>query len=100
MIKLSVLTAGAALSLAVAGEAAAGCCPTCRCAPVVVQRVLVPVEPIYVVNQGPVYSGPGPYLNGFGPFVGAIPGPGYPYGRFDGSYLRGASGAATGYPLR
>ena len=96
MIKSSAL-AGAALLLAVAGGAAAGCCPTCRCAPVVVQKVLVPVEPMYVVNQGPVYSGPGHYLNGFGPFVGAIPGPGYPY---NGGYPRGSYRAFTGYPLR
>jgi hypothetical protein len=83
MFKSSALAVGAVLSLAIAGEAVAGCCPTCGCAPVVVPNVPPPPpEPIFVVNQGPVYSGPGPYLNGYGPFVGAVPGPGYPAGRF------------------
>jgi len=61
--RLNVLAAGAALSLGIVSEAAAGCCPAlgpnCACGPVLVQ-VLVPAPEIYVVNQGPVFSGPGP----------------------------------------
>ena len=62
--RLPALAAAAALSLAALPAAAAGCCPepynNCPCAPT------VPLEPyditgaIYVVNQGPVFSGPVP----------------------------------------
>ena len=80
-----VLATGAVLAFAVAGDAAAGCCPApaadCGCGPVValVPVVPVPVEQIYVVNQGPVFSGPGPYVRQFSeaapaayPYVGPV----------------------------
>jgi hypothetical protein len=110
----SVLAAAAALSFAFAGEAAAGsCCPTCGCAAVVVETDVTPVDPIYVVNRGPAFSGPGHYLSGIGPFVRDVPMPmprpdypwvgylytGYPYGGQDsGGYPRGSYSPFIGYP--
>jgi hypothetical protein len=64
---LRLLAISACVTMSAATAAAGGCCPDavgpCACPPVVVQQVVAPppVE-ILVVNQGPVYSGPGPYL--------------------------------------
>jgi hypothetical protein len=81
---LRLIAISAAVSLGAATPAAAGgCCPgvaqVCPCGP-----------PIYVVNQGPVFTGPGPmiqqlpdrapkaYPGGY-PYVGFVFS-GYPYG--------------------
>jgi hypothetical protein len=111
-----VLAAAAALSFAFVSEAAAGggCCPGCGCAAtVVVEPEVTPVDPIYVVNRGPHFSGPGHYLSGIGPFVRDVPTPmprpdypwvgylytGYPYGVEDsGGYPRGSYSPFIGYP--
>jgi hypothetical protein len=109
------VAAVAAFTLAAAGQAAAGCCPSCDCPPVVVKGLVVvpPADPIYVVNQGPNFSGPGHYLNGLGPWVSQVPSPfprpdypyvghvftGYPYGlQSVGVYSRGFYSPYTGYP--
>jgi len=109
------LAAIAVCAIAAAGQAAAGCCPSCDCPPpVAVEHVVVaPVDPIYVVNRGPHFSGPGHYLSGFGPWVSAVPDPlprpdypyvghvyaGYPYGQQSiGVYSRGFYSPYTGYP--
>lgn len=77
-------------------QAAANCCPvpvaSCGCGPV------APIPEVYVVNQGPVYSGPGPYVTqrnwiegdqvaaiGY-PYVGYVPAPTVP--RYYGGYRR------------
>lgn len=57
-----LLAFGASIVTAVPAAACCGCVSACAPAPVV-HRHLAPVyrpyrEPIYVVNQGPVYSGP------------------------------------------
>jgi hypothetical protein len=98
--RFNVLAATAALSLALASEAAAGgCC-----------LLVAPVVPeeMYLVNQGPVFSGPGhnlprqfpdpaPAPGGY-PYVGFVYS-GYPYGLQDsGGYPRGAYSPYTGYP--
>jgi hypothetical protein len=71
--QLQFLALGTLISAAAATQAAAGSCcggcwtPCVAPAPVVVapapvvvvQPVAVPVTPVYVVNQGPIYSGPG-----------------------------------------
>ena len=102
--RLNVLAAAAAVSLAAATPAVAGgCCPmpvvSCVCAPVVTGG-------IYLVNQGPVFSGPGHYLPrqapdlppGGYPYVGSVYS-GYPYGLQDaGGYPRGSYSPYTGYP--
>jgi len=115
-MKYSVALLAVVGALVAAGEAAAGCCPACGCpvaAPVVVEQVVVSVDPIYVVNRGPQYSGPGHYLSGLGPFVRDVPDPlpspyypyigflytGYPYGlQNSGGYPRGSYSPFTGYP--
>ena len=102
------------LAVAAAGPATAGCCPICGCPPVVVERVVVLLtDPIYVVNQGPQFSGPGHYLSGLGPWVSEVPNPlprpdypyvghistGYPYGLQNvGAYPRGFYRPYAGYP--
>ena len=105
------LAAGTALALTIAGDAAAGCCPApaagCGCAPAVVAVpvVQVPVEQIYVVELGPVLSGPGPYLRQYPeppppayPYVGHVF-TGYPYGfQNSGGYPRGYYSPYAGYP--
>ncbi len=103
--RLCLLAAAAALSLGIAGEARAGCCPTCGCGPVIVAQP----SQIYVVNQGPVFSGPGHHvrpaselmpevLPGSYPYVGTVY-TGYPYGYQDsGGYPRGLYSPFTGYP--
>ena len=107
--RLPALAAAAALSLAALPAAAAGCCPepynNCPCAPT------VPLEPyditggIYVVNQGPVFSGPGPVPRQWAdpepygnPYVGFVFS-GYPYGlQHSGGYARGFYSPNAGYP--
>jgi hypothetical protein len=92
--------AAAALSLGLAGEAVAGGC----CA-VVLPAV---TEEIELVNQGPVFSGPGHALPrqlpdpapaiGSYPYVGYVYS-GYPYGlQNSGGYPRGFYSALIGYP--
>ncbi len=93
---LYLIAVGAAVSFgAVTQAAAGGCCPGCACGPVVVEQVLEPSDlpsPIYVVNQGPVFSGPGPFIRqvpesapkaypGSYPYVGFVYS-GYPYGYY------------------
>jgi hypothetical protein len=110
--RFNLLAASAALSLALAGEAAAGgCCPglyaNCGCGPVVEVLVAPAVpEEMYLVNQGPVFSGPGHNLPrqypdaapGGYPYVGFVYS-GYPYGlQNSGGYPRGAYSPYTGYP--
>jgi len=103
--RLCLLAAAAALWLGIAGEVRAGCCPTCGCGPVLVAQ---PAQ-IYVVNQGPVFSGPGHHvrpgpelrpdvLPGSYPYVGPVY-TGYPYGLQDsGGYPRGLYSPFIGYP--
>ena len=88
--------AAAALSLGFAGKAFAGEC----CAAV--------IEEIYLVNQGPTFTGPGHalprQLPDLAPPVGAYPYvgyvyTGYPYGlQNSGGYPRGFYSPFTGYP--
>ena len=118
--RLNIIAAAAAFSLGAATQAAAGCCPAsyanCGCGPLYAPAVaLVPapvVDPtpeIYVVNQGPVFSGPGhalprqlpdpvPVDGGSYPYVGYVYS-GYPYGlQNSGGYPRGFYSAVIGYP--
>src|SRR5262245_8858071 len=98
--KARMLAAAAALSFAVATPAAAGGNVACCGAEV----------QVYVVNQGPLFSGPGHYLRrespdtypggyfGGYPYVGTIY-TGYPYGLQDvGGYPRGTYSPFAGYP--
>jgi len=85
---LYLFAIGAFATLSAASSASAGCCPgavsPCGCAPVVAQQVVVapPVE-MYVVNQGPVYSGPGSYVTQRNFIEGDQTAPyGYPYVSF------------------
>jgi hypothetical protein len=88
----------------------AGGCPgfggDCGCGPAV--AVAVPCGPLvesYLVNQGPVFSGPGHYRHQLAdpepccyPSVGPVF-TGYPYGFNDsGGYPRGSYSPFTGYP--
>jgi hypothetical protein len=63
---LRLLAVSTCVTMSAVTAASAGCCPDavgpCACPPVVVQQAVVPPVEILVVNQGPVYSGPGPYL--------------------------------------
>jgi hypothetical protein len=110
-LRVAALVA-AALSLSAVSNAAGGCCPgaytDCGCGPAVAE-VLEPWEPAgetYVVNQGPLFSGPGHYLHrrvpdlpasGY-PYVGFVYS-GYPYGlQTSGLYARGFFSPFTGYP--
>jgi hypothetical protein len=108
---LTALAAGVALSLGVATEAPAqvACCGAVAAYPVL---TVPPIDPIYVVNRGPAFSGPGHYLSGLGPFVREVPdvpaGPypyvgqiysGYPWGfQNSGGYPRGSYSPFIGYP--
>jgi hypothetical protein len=114
--RLRLFAIGAIATLAGITQAAAGCCPvpvtTCGCGPVFAPAVMaVPVPEMYVVNQGPVYSGPGPYVTqrnyiegdqvaaiGY-PYVGYVPAPTVPrrfyYG---GGYRRVVGGPYLGRP--
>ncbi len=93
--RLRLFAIGAIATLAGITQAAAGCCPmpvaTCGCGP---------VPEMYVVNQGPVYSGPGSYVTqrnyiegdqvaaiGY-PYVGYTPAPTAPRYYYGGGYRR------------
>jgi hypothetical protein len=108
MLQLRLLAIGAFAMLSATASAFDGCCPEvaspCGCPPVPVPHAVArPVE-MLVVNQGPVYSGPGSYVtqrnfvendqvvpHGF-PRVGYIPadthGPGY-RGFYSGTFYPG-----------
>jgi hypothetical protein len=76
------LLAGALALTAASPAAAGGCCYGCGCGP-----VFAPPSEMLIVNQGPVASGPGPYVmqapglppSGFYPYVGFVYS-GEPYG--------------------
>ena len=98
--RLRVL-AVAALSLGLAGEAAAGGCCS-------VFETGVPPAESYMVNQGPVFSGPGHAIRrqfpdpvpppGAYPYVGYVY-TGYPYGlQGSAGYPRGFYNPTRGYP--
>jgi hypothetical protein len=92
--RLKLLAVAAALSLGASTQAAAGCCGD-------------PSPEIYVVNQGPIFAGPGQGLPREGayvppccgyPYVGYVYS-GYPYGLDNsGGYPRGSYSPFTGYP--
>jgi hypothetical protein len=87
--------------LGAAQSAVAGCCPPavamCVCPVAVPER--------YVVEQGPIFTGPGPCLRqpsdpppGAYPYVGYVYA-GYPYGEYGvGGYPRGFYSPYLGYP--
>jgi hypothetical protein len=82
--RLRLFAFGAIAMLAGVTQAAAGCCPptipNCGCGPVVAPAPLAVVPEMYVVNQGPVYSGPGPYVTQRNWIEGDQVAPiGYPY---------------------
>ena len=102
---LRLFAIAAIISLASITQAAANCCPApaapCGCGPVAAVAGPAIVPEMYVVNQGPVYSGPGSYVTqrnyiegdqvaaiGY-PYVGFVPAPTVP--RYYGGY-RGAIG--------
>jgi hypothetical protein len=90
-IALAVLAAATtAISNA---PAKAGCCCARTCAPAAPMMVYQPYEmpQVYVVDQGPVYSGPGIYTN---PTVVVPRMPDYPY---VGGYPQGGSYEADQY---
>jgi hypothetical protein len=108
---LRALFIGGALVVAAATQAAAECCvrccigfvETCACGPAVLEPPL-PGE-MYVVNQGPVLSGPGPvlrqprdYAPPYYPYVGRVYS-GYPFGADGGGYPRGSYNPFVGYPF-
>jgi hypothetical protein len=110
---LAVLVLATAVLLAVTEYSSAGGCPrggNCGCGGVV--EVAPPCAPTesYLVNQGPVLSGPGHYLAQLEaappccdiyryPYVGFVYS-GYPYGRFGpaSGYPRGFYNPYAGYP--
>jgi hypothetical protein len=63
---LRLLAVSACVTMSAATAASAGCCPDavspCACPPVVVQQAVAPPFEMLIVNQGPVYSGPGSYV--------------------------------------
>ena len=63
---LRLLAIGALAMLSATTAASAGCCPDiaspCGCQPVLVPQAVAPSVEMLVVNQGPVYSGPGSYV--------------------------------------
>lgn len=83
--RLRLFAIGAIAMLAGVTQAAAGCCPpivpNCGCGPVApVAPPLAVMPEVYVVNQGPVYSGPGPYVTQRNWIEGDQVAPfGYPY---------------------
>jgi hypothetical protein len=85
MHQLRFFAIGAIATLAGITQAAAGCCtpiiPNCGCGPAVAPVApLAAVPEMYVVNQGPVYSGPGPYVTQRNWIEGDQVAPiGYPY---------------------
>jgi hypothetical protein len=77
--RLRLLAIGAIATLAGIAQAAANCCPpmmpNCGCGP-----AFAPVPQMLVVNQGPVYSGPGSYVTQRNYIEGDQVAPiGYPY---------------------
>ena len=114
---LKSYAAAAALSLVAATQATAGggCCPAvyggCGCGPTLPlgQQFIEPYDistGVCVVNQGPIFTGPGHYLArerpnnvpGPYPYVGVVF-TGYPYGlQSSGGYPRGLYSPYTGYP--
>jgi hypothetical protein len=114
--RLCPIAVAAVLSLGAATAAAAGgCCPDpavdCVCDEVVVAPMAIGLKgPIYVVNFGPVASGPGPMVwqpadkapkpyPGNYPYVGFVFS-GYPYGYYDAWVGAPAAYPAYGYPVR
>jgi hypothetical protein len=78
---LHVLALGTLLAGTAATDAAAGCCRCAiRCAPPA-QVQIWGLSPGYVVNQGPVYSGPG--FTTWPTFEGESVTFGYPYARYE-----------------
>jgi hypothetical protein len=106
---IEVLGTGLALTCGMIAHAPAGSCagPDCGCGPAVAVAAVpcVPLVESYLVNQGPVYSGPGHYLRQTPdpepccyPSVGYVYS-GYPYGVYDsGGYPRGFYSPYAGYP--
>jgi hypothetical protein len=108
--RLNMLAAAAGLALAAtaaATPAAAGdCCPGCACGLFTTEDPPYFGNGVYLVNQGPVFSGPGHDLPrqlpdappAAYPYVGFVYS-GYPYGlQNSGGYPRGAYSPFTGYP--
>src|SRR5204862_6085770 len=103
--RFGTLVAAAALAVGLAGQAAAG--GGCAGGAVVVLPAVT--DEIYLVNQGPVFSGlghalprqlpdPVPVDGGSYPYVGYVYS-GYPYGlQNSGGYPRGFYSAVIGYP--
>jgi hypothetical protein len=110
---LKVLAIAATLSLGMVTQAPAGGCPggygmDCGCGAVIeVVEPCLPVVESYLVNQGPVLSGPGHYLRQLAdpapppccyPYVGFVYS-GYPFGAYGpGGYPRGSYSPYIGYP--
>ena len=107
---MGLAIAGMLLTTAGGTPAPAGACSgfgaNCGCGPAV--EVVTPCQPMvesYLVNQGPVFSGPGHYLHQLGepdpccyPSVGFVYS-GYPYGAYGpGGYPRGFYSPDAGYP--
>jgi hypothetical protein len=105
----TALAIAAILSLGMMTPAPAGSCPgfgaNCGCGPVI--EVAAPCGPVvesYLVDQGPVFSGPGHYLHQLAdpppccyPYVGPVY-TGYPYGEQGPGYARGFYSPYAGYP--
>jgi hypothetical protein len=89
-VLLSAFGMSAALLLGAATPAGAQCCAGCNCgAGYVIGTIVVPGPRSYLVDQGPVYSGPGHYVEQEAappprkfPYVGFVFS-GYPYGYHD-----------------
>ena len=99
---LNVVAAAAAVVwLAMTADASAGACGggmNCGCGTVVAALPCPPIES-YLVNQGPVLSGPGHYLGQLEEARPCCDIYGYPYiGFVYSGYPFGAFGPATGYP--
>jgi hypothetical protein len=103
--RLKLAAVAAALALAMSGEARAGGPVHAGCC---VAPVPIELGEMYVVNQGPLLSGPGHYLEretpdplppvGRYPYVGPVF-TGYPFGVWDqGLYPRGTFSPFAGYP--
>ncbi|HEY6258428.1 MAG TPA: hypothetical protein VIY51_21815 [Xanthobacteraceae bacterium] len=87
---LSLFALTALVSAAAATPAAAGSCCGCAhtCAPPAPAQVQIwGLQPSYVVNQGPVYSGPGFYTSPT--YEGEVATVDYPYVGFNDPYDRG-----------
>jgi hypothetical protein len=102
-LSLLVIAAGLSLALVPKSEAGCGFGANCGCGAVVVANPCAPE--MYLVNQGPVFSGPGHYLHQLAdpapccyPSVGFVYS-GYPYGEYGpGGYPRGFYNPYVGYP--